>query len=124
MNRLDDVRYGWEFMEKVLGADYAGLQAQNDFTNNILQNNQIKLENNRIEAINAETDKLIKSLNELKNFNSREEQLKGRVAEEWHAGTFNIDAVRKMSEHRAWATPKEHGYASVDIDTNFGQQYG
>ena len=68
MNQLDDVRYGWEFMEKVLGADYAGLQAQNDFTNNILQNNQIKLENNRIEAINAETDKLIKSLNELKNF--------------------------------------------------------
>lgn len=124
MDQLDDVRYGWEFMEKVLGADYAGFQAQNDFTNNILQNNQIKLENNRIEAINAETDKLIKSLNELKNFNSREEQLKGRVAEEWHAGTFNIDAVRKMSEHRAWATPKEHGYASVDIDTNFGKQYG
>lgn len=39
MNQLDDVRYGWEFMEKVLGADYAGFQAQNDFTNNILQNN-------------------------------------------------------------------------------------
>ena len=122
MDQLDDVRYGWEFMEKVFGADFAGLQAQNDFTNNILQNNQIKLENNRIEAINAEIDKLIKSLNELKNHNLREEQLKGFVAEEWHAGTFNIDAVRKMSEHRAW-TLKENGYGSVDIDTNFGKQY-
>jgi hypothetical protein len=122
MDQLDDVRYGWEFMEKVLGADFAGLQAQNDFTNNILQNNQIKLENNRIETINSEIDKLITSLNELKNHNLREEQLKGFVAEEWHAGTFNIDAVRKMSEHRAW-TLKENGYGSVDIDTNFGKQY-
>lgn len=30
MDQLDDVRYGWEFMEKVLGADFASLQAQND----------------------------------------------------------------------------------------------
>lgn len=122
MDQLDDVRYGWEFMEKVLGADFASLQAQNDFTNNILQNNQIKLENDRIEAINTEIDKLIKNLNELKNHNLGEEQLKGFVAEEWHAGTFNIDAIRKMSDHRAW-TLKENGYGSVDIDTNFDKQY-
>ncbi len=122
MDQLDDVRYGWEFMEKVLGADFACFQAKNDFTDNVLQNNQIKFENNRIEAINAEIDKLIKSLNELKDHNLGEEQLKGFVAEEWHAGTFNIDAIRKLSEHRAW-TLKENGYGSVDIDTNFGKQY-
>lgn len=122
MNQLDDVRYGWEFMAKVLGADFASFQAQNDFTNNALQNNQIKFENNRILSINAEIDKLVESLNELKTHNLGEEQLKGFVAEEWHAGTFNIDAITKASEHRAW-TLKDNAYGSVDIDTNFNKQY-
>ena len=36
--------------------------------------------------------------------------------------TFNIDAVEKGSEHRAWTLHStENG--SVDIDTNFGKQY-
>lgn len=121
MDQLDDVRYGWEFMVKVLGADFASFQAKNDFTNNVLQNNQIKFQNNRILSINAEIDKLVESLNELKIHNLGEEQLKGFVAEEWHAGTFNIDAIIKASEHRAW-TLKDNGYGSVDIDTNFNKQ--
>ncbi len=28
MDQLDDVRYGWEFMVKVLGADFASFQAK------------------------------------------------------------------------------------------------
>ncbi len=122
VDQLDDVRYGWEFMVKVLGADFASFQAKNDFTNNVLQTNQIKFQNNRILSINAEIDKLVESLNELKIHNLGEEQLKGFVAEEWHAGTFNIDAITKASEHRAW-TLKDNGYGSVDIDTNFNKQY-
>ncbi len=62
-------------------------------------------------------------MNELKIHNLGEEQLKGFVAEEWHAGTFNIDAIIKASEHRAWTLKKDNGYGSVDIDTNFNKQY-
>lgn len=39
-----------------------------------------------------------------------------------HAGTFNIDAIRQGSEHRAW-TLQDNGYASVDVETNFGKEY-
>lgn len=42
--------------------------------------------------------------------------------QKWHAHTFNIDAIRQGSEHRAW-TLQENGYASVDVATNFGKEY-
>lgn len=50
-------------------------------------------------------------------------QLKGNVAEFWHAGTHNINAVVKGSKIKAEAFA-ENGYASVDVGTTDGGQYG
>ena len=49
--------------------------------------------------------------------------LKGDAAEFWHAGTFNIDAALKDSQHRAFVD-RSHDFASTDISTNFGDRYG
>ena len=122
MDRTEEFTYGWEFMERVIGADIAANQALSDVLNNIELNNQIQLDNEKILAINYAIDELTKNLNSLSNHNLNVEQLKGFVAEEWHSGTFNIDAIQKQSEHRAW-TLQENGYASVDIQTNFGKEY-
>ena len=69
---------------------------------NLAQNDAIDLQNVHIQEINDAIEKLAKSINEHPHVNLNVEQFKGFVAEEWHAGTFNIDALRQGSEHRAW----------------------
>ena len=122
MAEIQDVRYGWDFMAKLMGADLAGQRAFSNFAAATAQNKQIALENLRIEEINAAIDELARSINEHPHLNLGVEQFKGFVAEEFHAGTFNLDAIRQGSEHRAF-TLQDNGYGSVDIDTNFGRQY-
>lgn len=124
MSNLEDVRYGWNFMAKLLGVDLAGRTAFSDYAANVAQNQGIQAQNVRIQEINDAIDRLTKNINELNNSHPGIgiEQLKGFVAEEWHAQTFNIDAIRQGSDSRAW-TLQENGYASVDVDTNFGKQY-
>lgn len=122
MSKLESVRYGWDFMSQMLGADLAGHSAFSDYVENLAQNELIGKQNIRIQQINDEIDKLAKSINEHPHLNLGVEQFKGFVAEEMHAGTFNIDALKKGSEHRAW-TLQDNGYGSVDVDTNFGKQY-
>ena len=49
-------------------------------------------------------------------------QLKGFVAEQFHAGTFNINAALRDSANRAFVDASNK-HASVDISTNFGKDY-
>ena len=48
MDRTEEFTYGWEFMERVIGADIAANQALSDVLNNIELNNQIQLDNEKI----------------------------------------------------------------------------
>lgn len=123
MNDLDDFRSGWDFMSEVIGADLADRSAASDFAENAAQNEAIHLQNDRAREINAAIDDMRDNINALHKHHLNPEQLKGFAAEEWHASTFNIDAIRNGSGHQAW-TLNDNGYASVDIDTNFGKQYG
>ena len=123
MSKLEDVKYGWNFMSKVLGTDVGNYGALNDYMNNVSQNNDICLQNQHIQQINDAIDQLAKNINEHPHLNIGVEQLKGYVAEEMHAGTFNIEAIRQGYEHRAW-TLQENGYGTVDVETNFGKSYG
>lgn len=122
MSELETVRYGWNFMVKMLGTDMAGRIAFSDYMNNVAQNDAIHLQNAHIQQINEAIDQLARNINEHPYLNLDIEQFKGFVAEEMHAGTFNIEAIRQGSEHRAW-TPQENGYATVDVETNFGKSY-
>lgn len=122
MAQFEDVKQGWEFMAQMIGADLAGESALSDYVKNTAKNQLIHAQNAHIQEINAAIDKLARSINEHPSLNLPVEQFKGFVAEEMQAGTFNIDALRKGSEHRAW-TLQDTGYASIDVDTNFGKEY-
>ena len=122
MGDIEDLRFGYDFMAKLLGADLGSEFAAQGYADNIAQNQVIANQNAHIQQINSAIDELARNINEHPGLNLGVEQLKGFIAEEMHAGTFNIDAVMKGSEHRAW-TLQETGYGSVDIDTNFGKTY-
>ncbi len=122
MNKFEDVKYGWDFMSKIFGSDIGGYSASTDYAENFAQNKVIDINNQHIQEINSAIDELAKNINEHPHLNLPIEQLKGFVAEEFHAGTFNIEAIRAGSEHRAW-TLQENGYASVDVATNFDKSY-
>ena len=122
MAEIDDLKFGWYFMAQMLGGDFAGRSAFSDHAANVAQNNAIQAQNLHIQEINDAIDQLAKNINEHPCINLNIEQFKGFIAEEWHAGTFNIEAIRQGSSHRAW-TLQENGYGSVDIKTNFGKEY-
>ena len=122
MTKLEEVKYGWDFMAQMIGADFAGRSAFSGYFDNLERNESINMQNMRIQEINDAIDRLTKSINEHPHLNLNVEQFKGYVAEEWHAGSFNIDALRKESNHRAW-TLQDNGYGSVDVETNFGKEY-
>lgn len=122
MAELQDIRYGWDFMAKLMGADLAGHSAYSDYAANVLQNHQIGIQNQQLQEINDAIDRLARSINEHPHLNLGVEQFKGYVAEEFAAGTFNVDALRKGSSHMAF-TLQDNGYGSVDIGTNFGKSY-
>lgn len=109
-------------MSQMLGGEIGSQNAFSDFAENVLQNQSIQSQNAHIQQINDAIDQLAKNINEHPHINLDVEQFKGFVAEEMHAGTFNIDAIRQGSEHRAW-TLQDNGYASVDVETNFGKKY-
>lgn len=122
MIKQDDFQYGWDFMAKLLGTDVAANLANSDYLTNLYQNQAIHLQNEHIQEINDAIDLLARNINEHTHLGLDVEQLKGYVAEEWHSGTFNIDALRKGSEHRTKVL-HENTYGSVDVDTNFGKSY-
>lgn len=122
MVELEDVKSGWDFMFKLMGADLAAQEAFSDHRMNINQNQQIAKQNQKLQRINDEIERLTQSINNHPNLNLGVEQFKGFVAEEFSAGTFNIDALRKGSSHLAF-TLQENSYGSVDIGTNFGKTY-
>lgn len=67
--------------------------------------------------------KLVEDMNALGGSKQAPDQLKGFVAEVWHADTFNINAALKGSSNRAEVEGSQ-GHASVDVSTNFGKSYG
>lgn len=93
------------------------------FTENTSAYTGAMLSDDYIATVNEEIDKLLKDLNSLEGFKTASKVLKGDAAEFWHAGTFNIDAALKDSQHRAFVD-RSHDFASTDISTNFGDRYG
>ena len=71
----------------------------------------------------SERDELIKNLNAFKGYCTDIDKLKGNIAEEYHAGTFNLDAAMKGSSHRVYVD-HSHEFASTDISSNYGKKYG
>ena len=62
-------------------------------------------------------------INSFNGYNTSTGNLKGDIAEFWHSGTFNIDAAVKGSKSQTFVD-RSHDFASADITSNFGINYG
>lgn len=76
-----------------------------------------------VAQVDAEIAKLLADLNAFDGFKTGADKLKGDIAEFWHADTFNIDAVVRGSDHRAFID-RSNDFASADISSNFGKLFG
>lgn len=101
----EEMKAGWEFTSKQMGAGISS-----------------NMGSQYISDVNAAIDKLAKDMQELGASNLGDKQLKGFVAEYWHADTFNINATLRGSSSRAFVDGSTE-HASVDISTNFGKNY-
>ncbi len=75
-----------------------------------------------IDDINDKITELVKSINDYKGTKTQIDQLKGNAAEDWHAGTLNINATLNGEKGIA-NVPKSNDYASADIEVG-DQKYG
>ena len=66
---------------------------------------------------------LERNLNTFKGYQTDSDKLKGDVAEFFASGTFNIKALVGHSPFQT-NVDRNHGFASVDITSNFGIKYG
>lgn len=76
-----------------------------------------------IYSVESEINKLTDDMNSFSGYNTNSNILKGDVAEFWHSGTHNIDAVVKGKNARTYVN-RSNEFGSVDIDSNFGEEYG
>ena len=77
-----------------------------------------------VNDISDEVINFIKNLNNnYKGYETNSNQLKGNIAEFWHSGTFNINAIARSSTNRTTVL-QSNEFASVDIGSNFGNNYG
>ncbi len=101
MQNKSDMQKGWDFSAHLIGADVA-VQAGSQYV--------------------AQVEKAIEDLTldilKLKS-NQSDAVLGGYIAEHWHAGTFNVDAVAAGSISRA-STLGSTDYASVDVRIDTG----
>ena len=107
MNNIEKYFFeGYNFFEKNIGGQL-GTNATNVYVNNVHN-----------EILN-----LMKNLNDFKGFQTGINQLKGNIAEFWHSGTYNINAVARGSTNRTFVL-QSNEFGSIDIGSNFGNDYG
>ena len=105
MQAKDSLHEGWDFSAHVMGGNYGSLKA-GDY----------------VQEVDDAVKKLVNDMNALGENGLGVKQLKGFVAEYWHADTFNIEAALKDSGNRAFVEGSTEN-ASVDVSTNFGKNY-
>ena len=84
MQAKDSLHEGWDFSAHVMGGNYGSLKA-GDY----------------VQEVDDAVKKLVNDMNALGENGLGVKQLKGFVAEYWHADTFNIEAALKDSGNRA-----------------------
>lgn len=73
---------------------------------------------NYVEQLNI----LEKNINAFEGYQTSTAQLKGDVAEFWHAGTFNTNAALNNSANRAFVN-RSNEFASVDVSLESGENF-
>ena len=104
----NDFREGFEFFQKNAGALFGAEMASEFGTKTV---NYVK-----------ELTELEDNINAFEGYQTSPAQLKGDVAEFWHAGTFNINAALNGSTNRAFVN-RSNDFASVDVSLGSGEKF-
>lgn len=76
-----------------------------------------------IHRINDAIQQFNNDINQFQGYGTDNKILKGDIAEFWHGNTFNINAIVDDSNYRVHVD-RSHDYASADIKSNWGKDYG
>ena len=96
-----DFRKGWQYASELQGAQLA--------TN---------VGKQYIDSVVAEIEKLSNNINSYSGSKQTNAVLGGFIAEEWQAGTFNINAIAAESAQKAFVE-KSTEQATVDVSNTF-----
>jgi len=105
-------REGYEFFQKCSGAALAAFQGGEFGSERAAY----------VGTVEDEISALEKSINAFSGYQTPVKQLKGDIAEFWHAGTFNVNAATNKSDHRI-TVERSKEFGSVDGSSNFGKNY-
>lgn len=105
MQKTYGVKEGWEFASKNMGSAYSAIRGSQ-----------------YVSEVEAAIQQLSKDMNDKLGTKESVDTLKGFIAEYWHADSFNINAVLRGSSNRA-VIERSTEAASVDVSTNFGNDY-
>ena len=105
MNEQKSFQEGWNFNARLMGAHVGGARA-NEYVASV----DVAIHNLQLELEAQGTNNLPVA------------QLKGILAEYWHANSFNVEAALRASADRA-IVEGSHEYASADVTTYFGKSY-
>lgn len=103
---MDGFREGYAYFEKAAGTTQAS-----------------QFGDAYVKDVEKSIVELSDKINAMKGYQTEIDKLKGNVAEAWHSGTFNIDAALNGSDNRTYFD-QSNKFASTDISSNFGKQYG
>jgi len=103
-----DFREGFEFFRKNAGSLF-GAEIAAEFGESTTH---------YVEELTA----LEQNINAFEGYQTSSAQLKGDVAEFWHAGTFNMNAALNDSANRAIVN-RSNGFASVDVSLDSGENF-
>lgn len=106
-------RDGYEYFQKSAGAALAAFKGGDFGTQRAAY----------VESVNGEITALENSINAFINDRTPVKQLKGNIAEIWHARTFNVNAAANGSVHRA-NVDRSTEFGSADVSSNFGKSFG
>ena len=93
------------------------------YANHAAEFTSVKLSVDYVNSVKTEIDAFLEAVSHFKGVKTDIEQLKGDIAEFWHAGTFNMNAAARGSSHRVKVN-RSHAFASADISgVNFDADF-
>ncbi len=102
---MSDIQRGWDFAANLVGSD-----------------NSAKVGSTYVSDVVKAIEQIEDNINNHPYRGQDIAHLKGYIAEEWHAGTFNVDAVASGSADRATVL-HSNAAGSVDIQLDSGECY-
>lgn len=111
---------GYKHFAEMAGSIFSSMKTEEHIQENM---QEVDAHNAFATKYNKEIEDFIEELEKYNGFKTSVKQLKGNVAEDVLSRTFNLDAITKGSSSYT-EVPHSTGFATPDITSNYGVEYG